>query len=133
MTVVSQWRRFEWDRFLVAWCAGFHLLIAFTLTLAPYEQIFNAGTRPVFQIASRYVWAGIFAAAGLLALSLLRWRPPPVQILTWFVVLPLGGTWLTAFSLAVLDGQGSAIGVVVWPFLYGPWALAGIRIALGKR
>ena len=133
MSVVAQWRRFEWDRFLVAWCAGFHLLIAFTLTFAPYEQIFNAGTRPVFQIASRYVWAGIFLTAGLLALSLLRWRTTPVQILTWFVVLPLGGTWLTAFALAVLNGQGSAIGVVVWPFLYGPWAVAGIRIALGKR
>jgi hypothetical protein len=133
LTVVKQWRRFEWDRFLLGWCAAFHLLIAVTLALAPQEQIVNAGTQPVYDIASRYVWAGLFLLAGSAATLLLRWQTTLVQCLTWFTVLPLGGAWLTAFALAVFDGRGSAIGVVVWPFLYLPWAVAGLRIALGKR
>jgi hypothetical protein len=133
--VVRWWQRvhFDWQRFLVAWCAAFHLLIAFTLALAPYQQIYNAGTAPVYLIASRYVWAALFLVAGLFSLLLLRRQTALVQCLTWFTVLPLGGTWLTAFVLAVYAGRGSAIGVVVWPFLYLPWAVAGVRIALGKR
>jgi hypothetical protein len=134
--VVVRWRQrlhFDWQRFLVAWCGSFHLLIAFTLALAPYGQIYNAGTAPVYEIASRYVWAGLFLLAGALSLVLLRRQTALVQCLTWLTVLPLGGAWLTAFILAVLDGRGSAIGVVVWPFLYGPPVLAGLRIALGKR
>jgi len=133
---VGRWYQqvqFDWQRFLVGWAAAFHLLVAVTLALAPYEQIYNAGTAPVYDIASRYVWAALFFVAGSAAVFLLRRQTALVQCLTWFTVLPLGGAWLTAFSLAVIDGRGSAIGVVVWPFLYAPWALAGIRIALGKR
>lgn len=133
--VMHFWQRwsFDWQRFLIQWCAAFHLLVAFTLAFAPYNQIFNAGTAPVFEIASRYVWAGLFLVAGIAAVVLLHRRTTAVQLLTWFTVLPLGGAWLTAFALAVLNGRGSAIGVVVWPFLYGPWALAAVRMALGKR
>lgn len=122
-----------WERFLVAWCSGFHALIAFTLAFAPLDQIYNAGTRPVFEIASRYVWAAIFALAALFSAFLLHRQTARVQMLTWLTVLPLGGMWLFAFALAVINGRGSAIGVVVWPFLYGPWAIAAIRIGLGKR
>jgi len=133
--VVRWWQhmQFDWQRFLVAWCAAFHLLVAFTLAFAPYQQIYNAGTAPVYEIASRYVWAALFLVAGLFSLFLLRRQTALVQCLTWFTVLPLGGAWLTAFVLAVSAGRGSAIGVVVWPFLYAPWAVAGLRIALGKR
>lgn len=133
LEVVKQIRRFNWERFLVGWCAAFHLGMAVPLAFAPEWQIVNAGTAPVFDLASRYVWAALFLAAGVLCLFLLRWQTAPVQFLTWFTVLTVGGVWLTAFILAVVDGRGSAIGVTVWPFLYGPWALAGVRIALGKR
>lgn len=133
LEVVKLWRRFSWDRFLVAWCAAFHGLIAFTLACAPYSQIYNAGTKPVYYLANRYVWAALFLAAGLASALLLHRQTVAVQILTWFTVLPLGGAWLTAFALAVSNGSGSAIGVVVWPFLYGPFAIAAIRIGLGKR
>ena len=122
-----------WDRFLVAWCAAFHLAMAAPLAFAPKAQIVNAGTAPVFDIASRNVWAVIFLTAGLLAVAALHWQTAPVQLLTWLIVFGVGGAWLTAFSLAVLNDRGSAIGVTVWPFLYGPWAVAGIRMALGKR
>ena len=134
-TVVRWWQRiqFDWQRFLIGWAGCFHLLIAFTLAMAPYEQIYNAGTAPVYEIASRYVWAGLFLVAGIMAIVLLTRRTTLVQLATWFTVLPLGGAWLTAFALAVLDDRGSAIGVVVWPFLYGPWALCAVRMALGKR
>lgn len=122
-----------WDRFLIAWCAAFHLAMAAPLAFAPEMQIISAGTQPVFEIASRYVWAGIFLTAGLLAVTVLYWQTAPVQLITWMAVFGVGGVWLMAFILAVLNDRGSAIGVTVWPFLYGPWAVAAVRMALGKR
>jgi len=122
-----------WDRFLVAWCAAFHIAMAAPLAFAPKAQIVNAGTQPVFEIASRHVWAGIFLAAGLLAAAVLYDPPKWCQLGAWLVVFGVGGAWLTAFILAVLNDKGSAIGVTVWPFLYGPWAVAAVRMALGKR
>jgi hypothetical protein len=133
LAVVKRWRRFEWDRFLIGLCAAFHLGVAVPLALAPVDQIVNAGTAPVFDIASRYVWAVAYLVAGSAAVLLLRWRTPFVQCLTWFTVLPLGGLWWTAFVLAVLSGRGSAIGVVVWLTLYGLFSVVAVRVALGKR
>lgn len=120
-----------WDRFLVGWCALFHLAMAAPLAFAPVEQIINAGTQPVFDLAGRYVWALVFLTAGVLAAAALRW--PSLQLAAWLTVFGVGGLWLTAFALAVLNDRGSAIGVTVWPFLYGPWAVAAVRMALGKR
>lgn len=135
MRVASQYARIwpGWDRFLIGWCAAFHGLIAFTLAFAPFEQIYNAGTAPVYEITNRYGWAALFAFAAATSALLLHRQPAWVQLLTWFTVLPLGGMWLIAFVLAVINGRGSAIGVVVWPFLYGPWIAAAIRVGLGKR
>lgn len=125
--------QFDWQRFLVSACAVFHLGVASALAIAPLEQVLNAGTAPVFAIATRYVWAALFALAGLMSIVLLRRQSAPVQLAWWFSVLPLGGLWWTAFVLAVIDGRGSAIGVVVWFVLYGIFSVAGVRIALGKR
>ena len=123
-----------WDRFLIGWCAAFHLAMSLPLAFAPIEQIVNEGTRPVFDLASRYVWASIFLAAGLLTALVLHWQTALVlHLVTWLTVFGVGGAWLTAFALAVLNDRGSAIGVTVWPFLYGPWAVAAFRLALGKR
>lgn len=133
LEAVKRLRRFDWDRFLIGWAAMFHLALSFTLTFAPYEQIHNAGTAPVFAITSRYTWAAIYMLAGGLLILLLHRQTAAVQFLTWLVVLTLGGTWWTAFILAVLNGRGSAIGVVVWIALYGPPAVAGVRLALGRR
>lgn len=132
LQAVKQWRRFEWDRFLIGLCAAFHLGVAVPMALAPMDQILSAGTAPVFAIANRYVWAAAFLVAGITSTALLRWRTPAVQCLTWFTVLPLGGLWWTAFVLAVLDGRGSAIGVVVWLTLYGLFSVVAVRVALGK-
>lgn len=122
-----------WEWFLVAWCATFHVAMAVPLAVAPVEQIVNAGTQPVFDLASRYVWAVIFLTAGLLTGLVLHRQTAPLQLITWVTIFGIGGAWLTAFAVAVLNDRGSAIGVTVWPFLYGPWAVAGIRMALGKR
>lgn len=130
----SLWSRFDWQRFLVGWAGLFHAAVAFTLAGAPYWQILNAGTAPVFALASRYVWALLFAVAAASAVSMLltNYRPA-LQMLTWLTVFPLGGTWLVAFALAVLQGHGSALSVIVWPVIYIPFALAAIRIGLGRR
>lgn len=126
-------RRWSWDQFLLAWCSAFHLLVGFTLAAAPLGQVLTEGTRPVLELASRYVWAAVFTLVGL-AVACLRQRVPPVlRIPIWALTLGLGAVWLTAFSLAVLDDRGSALGVVVWPFLYGPWAVLAVRHSLGKR
>jgi len=122
-----------WDRFLLWSCAVFHAVIGFTLAFAPLDQIYNAGTRPVFEIGSRYFWAAWFAVAAGATVSLLHKRTTLTQLVTWFTVLPLGGMWWLAFVLAVVSGRGSAIGVVVWVALYVPWGTAGLRMALGKR
>lgn len=125
--------RWDWHAFLVGWCAAFHGLVAVTLFLAPWPQIYNAGTAPVFALASRYVWASLYLAAGAAATMQLRSPMGRWQFATWLTVFPLGATWLTAFTLAVLQGSGSALSIVVWPFLYGPWAVVAVRVGLGKR
>ena len=122
-----------WDRFLVGWCAAFHLLCAFTLAFAPYDQILSRGTQPVLELASRYVWAVLFVVAGVAAASLLSRPRSWVQVFTWLTVFPLGVAWVLSFALAVINGGGNALGVVVWPFLYVPWGVAAIRLGLGKR
>ena len=122
-----------WERLLVGWAAAFHLALSIPLAFAPLDQILNEGTRPVFEIASRYVWAAVFLITGLLIVSVLHWQNALVQWLTWVVVALVGGIWLTAFAVAVLNDRGSAIGVTVWPFLYLPWFVAAVRLALGKR
>jgi hypothetical protein len=136
LLTVGRWVQrfqFDWQRFIVAACAVFHLGVASALAIAPLDQILNAGTAPVFAISPRYVWAALFALAGAMSVVLLRRRTTLVQLGWWFTAMPLGGLWWTAFVLAVFDGRGSAIGVVVWFVLYGIFSVAGIRIALGKR
>ncbi len=122
-----------WERVLLLASVVFHGLIASAMAFAPYNQIYNAGTAPVYDIASRYVWAVMFAIAAATSLLLAIRQTMPRQIVTWFTVLPLGGLWWTAFVLAVSKGRGSAIGVVVWMVVYGLWAIVALRMALGKR
>lgn len=122
-----------WDRVLLAASVVFHGLVASAMAFAPYNQIYNAGTAPVYDIASRYVWAVVFAVAATTSLLLTVRGTLPRLIFMAFTVLPLGGLWWTAFVLAVANGRGSAIGVIVWLVLYGLWWIVAIRMALGKR
>jgi vacuolar-type H+-ATPase subunit I/STV1 len=132
--IPSGLRRFDWQLFLIAWAAAFHLIIGFTLAVAPYDQIHNAGTAPVLAMGSRYSWALLFVVAGTLSLLVSRNpRPGGLLFAAALVVFPLGAVWLAAFVAAVLQGNGSALSVVIWPFLYGPWCVAMLRVGLGKR
>lgn len=135
MTVAAWYVRMwpGWERFLLALCALFHVWMAATLAFAPRTQIVNAGTQPVFELAPRAVWAAWFLIAGVAAAALLHWHTKTLQTVTWFSVFPLAFAWLSAFVMAVLDGRGSAIGVVVWSTLTLLWAPVAIRLALGKR
>lgn len=126
--------RFDWgwERFLHGMCVFFHGLMAVTLALAPLDQIYNAGTRPVFDLASRYVWAVAFAVVAVSLVLLRDTRRRGLLAAAWLLTVFLGGMWLTAFALAVSRGVGSAIGVVVWMTIYGIFAVVGYR-SLGKR
>lgn len=118
---------------MTQWCGMFHLGTAVPLAFAPASQVVTAGTLPVFQMAPRPVWAVLFLVAGVAVLLLSeRLGSFPLQLLTWFTVFPLGGLWLTAFSLAVVSGHGSALSIGVWVSLYGPWVVTAVRIALRK-
>ena len=125
-------KRFDWERFLIATCTGFHALLGFTLVAAPIDQVYNAGTAPVFALAPRFVWGVLFLAAGFFSGLLLRYRAPLFQFAAWLLVFPLGTAWLAAFTLAVLQGHGSALSVVVWPTLYVSWAVLAVRLGLRK-
>lgn len=122
-----------WDRVLVGASVLFHGLLASAMAFAPYNQIYNAGTAPVYEIASRYVWALAFTVAAVASALLVLRQTMSRLVITWFTVLPLGGLWWTAFVVAVANGRGSAIGVAVWLVLYGIWAIVALRMALGKR
>lgn len=132
MRIVHKLRAFDWERFTLSTCAGFHTLLGFTLLAAPVEQVYNAGTAPVFALASRYVWAVLFLAAGLASGLLLHYRAPLHQFIAWLIVFPLGAVWLAAFTLAVLQGHGSALSIVVWITLYAPWSVLAVRLGLRK-
>jgi hypothetical protein len=124
---------FGWERFLIIWCGVFHALMAIVLVGAPLEQIRNAGTDPVFSLASREVWAFVFVLCSLGSLLMLHRYHPAVQLATWVMVFSCSAVWFTAFLLAVLQHRGSAVSIIVWPFLYGPWIVAAFRVGLGKR
>lgn len=133
VAVLRWWQRFEWDEFLLWACVGFHLVIAATLAAAPYSQVLTPGTRPVLELASRYLWAAAFAAVGVAVLTLARSGRPGLRLATWSAVLLLGGWWGISFAVNVFGGGGSAIGLVVWVFLYLIWTVLAFRLGLGKR
>ena len=132
MSVRRRLRAFDWERFTLSTCTVFHALLGFTLLAAPLEQVYNAGTAPVFALASRFAWGALSLAAGLATGLLLRYRASIMQFVAWLLVFPLGAVWLIAFVLAVLQGHGSAISIVVWPVLYLPWAVLAVRLGLRK-
>ena len=121
-----------WERFTLAACTAFHLLIAGALFFAPDHQVFNAGTKPIFDLASRYVWGAACLSAAVTGALLLQRRTMFRQMATWYVVIPLGFMWSGTFLIALIAGQGSAIGAVVFPFLYLWFGAAAIRISLRK-
>lgn len=132
LTVVRSLSRFDWDRFLLVWCVAFHAAVAFTLAAAPDTQLLTPGTRPVLELASRYVWAVVFA---VLAVAVaFQWHPRGRrwQAVAWLPMLFVGGTWMTALGLAILAGKGSAVQLLLWVFLYGIWCVLAAR-ALRKR
>lgn len=124
LTVVTAFRRFDWDRFMLGWATAFHLVAAILMAVWPYEQLANDVTRPILALADRQVWTLLFLAA-FMALTALYASPSRLYgLIVLILVLFLGGVWLTALGLAVLHGEGSPMFVLVWFFLYVPWLLA---------
>jgi hypothetical protein len=121
------------ERALIFWCAVFHVGAALTLALYPFDQLLTEGTRPVFALASRYVWAVLFACGAAGVLAVLRWRRPAIHAAIWIGVFSIGGGWFAPMLLAVLHGAGAPMGLWVWFVLYGPFALGAITYALKNR
>jgi hypothetical protein len=122
-----------WERFTLGACIAYHLAISAALILAPDHQIYNAGTAPLFDLASRYVWGGACLFAGATGLLLMRRRSLWAQMATWYVVGIVGFMWCGTFIAALVASQGSAIGATVFPFLYLWFGAAAVRIGLRKR
>ena len=135
MRVAALYARYwpGWGRFVIGASAAFHAALAVVLVTFPYEQLVTEGTRPVFDTWSRYVWAGSFAVAAVGLAASLRWRKPALHVVVWLWVTFLFGAWLTPLSLAVLDGGGSPVAVVVLLFLYGIFFGGAISNALRQR
>jgi hypothetical protein len=124
-----RWIHDRWARLIVAICAGFHLLLALVLVVAPVQTVITEGTLPVFELMGRYAWAVWFLFAGI-ASALLVMKPTiPRMVATWGSVIPLGFAWSGTFAISVIQGRGSAIGLVVWPTLLTVFAVAGMWIA----
>lgn len=122
-----------WDQALIHWCAFFHAAAGLIFLFTPYELVWTEGTAPVLAMAPQHFWAVVFLAGAVLCWLLLRSDWVPLQLLTWAVVFIPGGTWLSAFLVAAFRGEVSGLGALVWFVLYGPWALAAVRVGLGKR
>ena len=123
-----------WERFLLVVCAGAHLLLGGALLFAPDEQVINAGTRAVFELAPRWGWGIACLIAGLAAASLLHRITVVRQMVTWLTVIPLGFAWFAAFVLPLLiTGRGSAIGAVIFPTVYLIFGAVAVRIGLRRR
>lgn len=137
MTVASWWRRADWDRVGVSIVAAFYLWMTLTLLLAPDVQVITQGSRPAFELLPPATWAVGFFLGGVAAVAL-AWRVTGArQAVAWLFVFPAQTVWLGASVLAVLQGGGSAIGVVLWSVILAFTALTAIRLAIaytsGKR
>lgn len=132
LDVVKTLRRFDWDRFLVGLCCTFHVAVASWLALAPYDQVLTSGTRPALEMQPRGTWAFIFLLLGAAIAGQCRVRWPWLRAVVWFAMLGVGGLWLTAFGLAVTDGEGSAA-FIGWLFLYTVWFVLAFRVGLRER
>lgn len=122
-----------WSRVLIAAAGLFHACMAVVLACLPFDQLLTEGTAPIFDLASRYVWAASFAAVAVGIAAALRWSKPWLHVLVWLAVTFLFGAWLTPLSLAVLNGGGSPVAVVVLLFLYGLIFGGAITNALNQR
>lgn len=114
----------EWVPGLVLSCAAFHVVAGLGLGLAPDDLVVSAGTRPVLDLLPKEVWGAVFVAAGILVYVLFSTVDRLSSLAIRTAVLFVAGTWFAAFALAVVRGEGNILGLIIWPFLYGPWLLA---------
>jgi hypothetical protein len=115
LTVANQYRQFRWERWLLADCAVFHLLGSIVLYAQGHDT-----------------WAWAFLAGAVFATVVVFHVTTATQLAAWFIVFPLGATWLGAVIIH-LDSGGSPLGLIVWPIIYSHWVVAAVRVALGKR
>ena len=132
-TSVQRVREFDWAKFLLRCGMTLHLVAAVVVGTWPYEQLLTEGTRPVFELAPRSVWALLFIGGGLLLLALSMQPTTALAAFTGLLTSLVGGAWLTAQFLAVKRGDGSPMALAMWPFLYLPWLTVVARLAAGKR
>lgn len=124
-----RWLHDRWARLIIAFCASFHLLMALVLAFASEDVVVTSGTLPVFTLMGRGAWAVVFLIAGVASALLVARVTVPRMIVTWGTVIPLGFAWTGTFAIALIEGRGSAIGLVVWPTLLATFSTAGLWVA----
>lgn len=134
---VDMLRRVDWLRWQLSIIVTALLLLAITLAAAPTVQVVTPGTLPVLDLlpaasvaAHRIAWALWFAAAAVLLAC--TWHRPAaaLQISGWLLAFTGMGCWTTAQAIAVLDGRGSAVALVVWLTLIAWWGTVAIGLGL---
>jgi hypothetical protein len=124
-----RWLHDRWARLIIGICAAFHLLMAVVLAFAPETLVVTDGSLPVFALMGRRAWAVVYLIAGV-ASALLTARPTiPRMVATWGVVVPTGFAWTGTFAIGVINGEGSYIGLVIWPTLISVFVVAGLWLA----
>jgi len=124
-----RWLRDHAARIILTICSAFHLLMAAVLAFMPEDLVVTEGWLPVFTLMGRHPWAVVYLIAGVSAAALVAKATLPRMICTWGTVVPTGFAWTGTFAIGVIQGRGSAIGLVVWPTLLSVFVVAGMWLA----
>lgn len=116
-------------RFEVGVIAAFHTLVALVLTFA--GSVRTPSTVVILGLVPQAVWVGWFTVAATLAWTVVAVATPNTRAVMWSVVLPLTVAWAWGFGVAVTQGTGNPLGLILWCTVLAWWLTLCVRTWLG--